>query len=70
MMRAEGSEDLPPGSPPASRMAAILSQCPMHTVFTGERMYCITSYTARPAYTRPPPDPMYMVMGASDSMSR
>lgn len=48
MIVALGSARLSPLAPAAKRREPIEAAWPIHMVLTGERMYCIVSYIARP----------------------
>jgi hypothetical protein len=54
MIRELGSEKRLPGAPAQSSSEPADAAWPMHTVETGERMYCIVSYIAKLEVTTPP----------------
>lgn len=66
-MRAFGIANL--RSPAASKIAAMDSQCPTHTVYTGAETCFMVSYNASPAVTLPPPEFKYITIGNLSSTS-
>src|SRR5579864_5018365 len=62
MIRELGSENRLPGAPAQSSSEPAEAAWPMHTVETGERIYCIVSYIAKLEVTTPPGELIYKAM--------